>query len=66
MDNSSQPFSGNRQWGWLINETGNTELFTRAVDVARINKMLNLLPGTYTECQQVTIYFKEYTPIKHQ
>jgi hypothetical protein len=54
--NGSQPFSGNRQWGWIINEAGNTELFTRAVDVARINKVLNLIKGTDTDCQQDTYY----------
>ena len=54
--NGSQPFSGNRQWGWIINEAGNTELFTRAVDVARINKVLNLIKGTDTDCQQETYY----------
>ena len=54
--NGSQPFSGNRQWGWLINQNGNFEFFTRAVDVAKINKILNIIPGTNTECQQDTYY----------
>ena len=42
-NNGTQPFSGNRQWGWLINEDGNFEFFTRAVDVANISKLLNVL-----------------------
>ncbi|WP_289044787.1 hypothetical protein [uncultured Olleya sp.] len=54
--NGTQPFSGNRQWGWLINENGNLELFTRVVDVAKIAKILNLAPGTDTECQQNSYY----------
>ena len=54
--NGSQPFSGNRQWGWLINQSGNLELFTRAVDVAKISKILNISIGTNTECQQDTYY----------
>lgn len=54
--NGSQPFSGNRQWGWLINQNGNLEFYTRAVDVAKVNKLLNVLPGTNTECQQDTYY----------
>lgn len=54
--NGLQPFSGNRQWGWIINQNSNLELFTRAVDVANINQILNLAPGTDTECQQNTYY----------
>ena len=53
-NNGSQPFSGNRQWGWIINQSGNLELFTRAVDVANISKLLNI--GANTECQQETYY----------
>jgi hypothetical protein len=52
--NGTQPFSGNRQWGWLINQNGNFEIFTRAVDVANISTLLNL--GASTECQQETYY----------
>lgn len=54
--NGTQPFSGNRQWGWLINNNGNLEFFTRAVDVARISKIFNVAPGTDTECQQDSYY----------
>ena len=54
--NGSQPFSGNRQWGWFINNNGNMELYTRAVDVANISTILNLTSGTNTECQQDTYY----------
>ena len=52
--NGTQPFSGNRQWGWLINQSGNFEFFTRAVDVANISILLNI--GANTECQQETYY----------
>lgn len=56
-NNGTQPFSGNRQWGWIINQNGNFEFFTRAVDVANISKLLNFLPGgANTECQQDTYY----------
>ena len=53
-NNGTQPFSGNRQWGWNINQNGNFEFFTRAVDVANISKLLNI--GANTECQQETYY----------
>ncbi|MFK5968982.1 MAG: hypothetical protein QM487_02525, partial [Candidatus Marithrix sp.] len=53
-NNGTQPFSGNRQWGWLINQNGKFEFFTRAVDVANISKLLNI--GANTECQQDTYY----------
>lgn len=52
--NGSQPFSGNRQWGWFINQNGNIEIFTKAVDVAKISKLLNI--GANTQCQQETYY----------
>ena len=57
-NNGSQPFSGNRQWGWIINQNGNFEFFTRAVDVANISKLLNVLSGgnANTDCQQDTYY----------
>jgi hypothetical protein len=57
-NNGSQPFSGNRQWGWFINQNGNFEFFTRAVDVANISKLLNVLSFgvSNTECQQDTYY----------
>lgn len=56
-NNGTQPFSGNRQWGWHINQNGNFEFFTRAVDVANISTLLNFLPGgANTECQQDTYY----------
>ncbi|WP_438968581.1 hypothetical protein [Nonlabens sp.] len=38
----SQPFSGNRQWGITTNAQGNIELFTRAVDVARMSSLIEL------------------------
>ena len=56
-NNGTQPFSGNRQWGWLINQNGDFEFFTRAVDVANISKLLNVWPSpANTECQQDTYY----------
>lgn len=54
--NRTQPFSGNRQWGWFINQNGNFEFFTRAVDVANSSILLNAAPGTNTECQQDSYY----------
>ena len=54
--NGSQPFSGNRQWGWVINQNGDLELFTRAVDVAKINNLLNVLGLANEDCQQDTYY----------
>ena len=57
-NNGAQPFSGNRQWGWFINENGNLEFFTRAVDVANISTLLKVLSfgSANTECQQDTYY----------
>ncbi|MFI2741241.1 hypothetical protein ACG2LH_00765 [Zhouia sp. PK063] len=56
----TQPFSGNRQWGWNINQNGNLELFTRAVDVARVADAFLKKPATWfgsnIECQQETYY----------
>lgn len=54
-------FSGNRQWGWLINENGNFEIYTRAVDVAKVDaKFLSdfatKVLGSNLECQQETYY----------
>ncbi len=54
--NGTQPFSGNRQWGWLINQNGNVEIFTRAVDVAKINSLAKFLTLANEECQQDTYY----------
>lgn len=57
-NNGSQPFSGNRQWGWIINQSGNFEFYTRAVDVATISKLLGVISfgSADTECQQETYY----------
>ncbi|HET8885861.1 MAG TPA: hypothetical protein VFM70_05855 [Salinimicrobium sp.] len=59
-DTGTQPFSGNRQWGWLINESGNLEIYTRAVDVARVADIFLEQPATWLgsniECQQDTYY----------
>lgn len=55
-NNGTQPFSGNRQWGWFINQNGNFEFFTRAVDVANISILVSLLTPADNECQQDTYY----------
>lgn len=59
-DTETQPFSGNRQWGWFINQNGNLELFTRAVDVARVADVFLEFPATIfdsdIQCQQETYY----------
>jgi hypothetical protein len=54
--NGSQPFSGNRQWGLITNDFGNLEIYTRAVDVAKVASILNIIPSTDTDCQQSTYY----------
>jgi hypothetical protein len=51
----SQPFSGNRQWGYLTNQNGNLELYARAVDVARVDNLTLFGPGT-DECKEETYY----------
>jgi hypothetical protein len=57
---NNQPISGNRQWGWLINENGHFETYTRAVDVARVADVFLEWPATIfdsnLECQQETYY----------
>jgi len=59
-DTETQPFSGNRQWGWLINGSGNLEIYTRVVDVARVADVFLKKPATWLgsdiECQQDTYY----------
>ena len=55
-NNGTQPFSGNRQWGWLMNQNGNFEFFTRAIDVANISILLNIFSPADTECQQDSYY----------
>ena len=55
----TQPFSGNRQWGWLINQNNKLELFARAVDIARVSAFTryNLLAGSPSaECKEDTYY----------
>lgn len=52
----SQPFSGNREWGWLINQNGNLEFFTRAVDVAKVSALVKALSFGSDPCQQDTYY----------
>lgn len=58
-NNGTQPFSGNRQWGWLMNQNGNLELYARAVDVARVSELVSLLPtsnDSSEDCQEDTYY----------
>ncbi|MGS2761682.1 hypothetical protein [Sinomicrobium sp. M5D2P9] len=55
-ESGSQPFSGNRQWGWLINQNGNIEFYTRAVDVAKVSKMIRVLSLGSDPCQEDTYY----------
>ena len=55
----TQPFSGNRQWGWLINQNNKLELFARAVDIARVSAFTryNLLAGSPSaKCKEDTYY----------
>ncbi len=56
-DSKTQPFSGNRQWGWLVNQNNKLELYARALDVARVStftKYGNFLSGN--ECKEDTYY----------
>jgi len=49
MDNGTQLFSGNRQWGYIINLNGNLELYARAVDVVRICFVIDKLPPLFND-----------------
>uniref|UniRef100_UPI00261D0462 hypothetical protein n=1 Tax=uncultured Tenacibaculum sp. TaxID=174713 RepID=UPI00261D0462 len=56
----TQPFSGNRQWGYIRNQSGNLELFARAVDIARLSNVMTYssfigLGGNF-ECKEDTYY----------
>ncbi len=52
----TQPFSGNRQWGYITNSNGNLELYARAVDVARVSdRVKNWTPGS-DECKEDSYY----------
>jgi len=55
----TQPFSGNRQWGYITNSSGNLELYAKAVDVARVSALVNFLPtsdDSPENCQEDTYY----------
>lgn len=52
----TQPFSGNRQWGLLTNQSGNLELYARAVDVARVDDWIRRSPLTGEECEDLDYY----------
>ncbi|MDX8554659.1 hypothetical protein MK851_13635 [Tenacibaculum sp. 1B UA] len=51
----TQPFSGNRQWGYLTNQKGNLELYARAVDVARVSGIIRFSEDN-SECSENTYY----------
>ena len=51
----TQPFSGNRQWGYITNLKGNLELYARAVDIARVSTISLYGPGT-DECKEDTYF----------
>ena len=52
----TQPFSGNRQWGYLTNQSGNLELYARAVDIARLSNLTKYNPLGSSECKEDTYY----------
>lgn len=52
----TQPFSGNRQWGYLTNQNGNLELYARAVDIARVSNATKYNPLGNSECKEDTYY----------
>ena len=51
----TQPFSGNRQWGYLTNQKGNLELYARAVDIARVSGIIRFSEDN-SECSEDTYY----------
>ncbi|MAN28781.1 MULTISPECIES: hypothetical protein [Mesonia] len=53
---ATQPFSGNRKWGIFINENNNFELYTKAVDVAKVADFIKLNPFTSSDCDENTYY----------
>jgi hypothetical protein len=52
----TQPFSGNRQWGYITNQSGNLELYARAVDVARVSNLVRYYTLGSNECKTDTYY----------
>lgn len=56
-ENDTQPYSGKRQWGLLTNGSGNIEIYTRAVDIARIDNILESMPALPNqECKMDDYY----------
>lgn len=52
----TQPFSGNRQWGYITNLNGNLELYARAVDVARVSNLVKYFTPGSNECKEDSYY----------
>tara|TARA_R110000868_G_C10826469_1_gene759007 strand:+ start:258 stop:647 length:390 start_codon:yes stop_codon:yes gene_type:complete len=52
----TQPFSGNRQWGFITNSNGNLELYARAVDIARVSYIVKYLTPGSNECKEDSYY----------
>ncbi len=52
----TQPFSGNRQWGYHTNQSGNLELYARAVDIARVSDIIRYNPLGNSTCKEDTYY----------
>ena len=52
----TQPFSGNRQWGYITNLNGNLELYARAVDVARVSNLVKYFTPGSNDCKQDSYY----------
>lgn len=52
----SQPFSGNRQWGYKINNNGNMEIYTKAIDVAHLTDPMRVASWIADECAMNDYY----------
>jgi hypothetical protein len=54
--NGLQPFSGNRQFGIFLNSSGNYEFYTKAIDRANTNIVLNALGQIVENCDANDYY----------
>ncbi len=52
----TQPFSGNRQWGYITNLNGNLELYARALDVARVSDLVKYFTPGSNDCKEDSYY----------
>ncbi len=52
----SQPFSGNRQWGYTINQNGNMEIYTKAIDVAHLTNPMRFASLIKDKCAMNDYY----------